>query len=63
LVAEIVFSYPGLGTTILSAITQSDYPLLSATTLVITIMVLVSAFAIDIVYAFVDPRVKAAMID
>ncbi|MCX7773910.1 MAG: ABC transporter permease [Clostridia bacterium] len=63
LVSEIIFSYPGLGTTILQAITKSDYPLLSATTLIITLMVLLASFAIDIVYGFIDPRVKAAQFD
>ena len=63
LVAEIIFSYPGLGTTLLQAITMADYPLLSATTLIITFMVLITAFGIDIVYAFIDPRVKAAQFD
>jgi peptide/nickel transport system permease protein len=63
LVAERIFSYPGLGSTILSAITNSDYPLLSATTLIITIMVLVATFVIDIIYGFIDPRVKAAQFD
>jgi len=63
LVAEIIFSYPGLGTTMLSAVTASDYPLLSATTLIITIMVLVATFLIDIVYGLIDPRVKAAQFD
>jgi peptide/nickel transport system permease protein len=63
LVAEIIFSYPGLGTAILQAITKSDYPLLSAATLIITLMVLVATFAIDIIYGFIDPRVKAAQFD
>lgn len=63
LVAEIIFSYPGLGTTMLSAIGTSDYPLLSATTLIITLMVLVASFAIDIIYGLIDPRVKAAQFD
>ncbi len=63
LVAEIIFSYPGLGTTLLSAIKTSDYPLLSASTLIITFMVLISTFAIDIIYGFIDPRVKAAQFD
>ncbi len=63
LVAEVIFSYPGLGTTMLQAITMSDYPLLSATTLIITIMVLIATFAIDIIYGFIDPRVKAAQFD
>lgn len=63
LVAEIIFSYPGLGTTMLTAITTSDYPLLSATTLIITLMVLISTFVLDVIYGFIDPRVKAAQFD
>ncbi len=41
LVAEIIFSYPGLGTTLLSGILGQDYPLISASTLIITMMVLI----------------------
>jgi len=63
LVAEIIFSYPGLGTTILRGITGSDYPLISGATLIITFMVLSASFIIDIVYGFIDPRVKAAQFD
>ena len=63
LVAEIIFSYPGLGSTMYSAVTAADYPLISATTLIITIMVLLSTFILDIVYGFIDPRVKAAQYD
>lgn len=63
LVAEIIFSYPGLGSTMYSAVTAADYPLISATTLIITIMVLIANFALDIIYGFIDPRVKAAQID
>ena len=63
LVAEIIFSYPGLGSTMYSAVTAADYPLISATTLIITIMVLLCTFVLDIVYGFIDPRVKAAQID
>ncbi len=63
LVAEIIFSYPGLGSTMYAAVTAADYPLISATTLIITIMVLLANFALDIVYGFIDPRVKAAQVD
>lgn len=63
LVAEIIFNYPGLGTTMYKAVTMADYPLISATTLIITFMVLLSAFLLDIVYGFIDPRVKAAQMD
>ena len=63
LVAEIIFSYPGLGTTILSAIKGRDYPLISACTLIITIMVLVANLIVEILYAVIDPRIKAAQQD
>jgi peptide/nickel transport system permease protein len=59
-VAEIIFSYPGLGTTILTAVLGGDYPLISATALIITLMVLITTFAIELLYGFVDPRIKAA---
>jgi peptide/nickel transport system permease protein len=63
LVAEIIFSYPGLGSTILTAVLGQDYPLISATTLIITLMVLISTFIIEILYGFLDPRIKAAQMD
>jgi peptide/nickel transport system permease protein len=63
LIAEIVFSYPGLGTTLLSAIKGQDYPLISGVTMVITIMALVAVFLLDLLYGFIDPRIKAAQTD
>jgi peptide/nickel transport system permease protein len=63
LVAEIVFSYPGLGTTLLSGIRGQDYPLISAATLMITMMVLIANFTLEILYGFIDPRIKAAQSD
>jgi len=63
LVAETIFSYPGLGMAMYNAITSSDYPVISAATLIITVMVLLASFMLDIIYAFIDPRVKAAQFD
>ena len=60
LVAEIIFSYPGLGSTILTAVLGQDYPLIAATTLIITLMVLSATFIIEILYGFIDPRIRAA---
>ncbi|MBN1579637.1 MAG: ABC transporter permease [Anaerolineae bacterium] len=60
LVAELIFSYPGLGSTVYSAALGRDYPLISATALIITVMVLITTFAIEILYGFIDPRIKAA---
>ena len=63
LIAEIIFSYPGLGTTLLNAVTGQDYPLISATTLIITVMVLLANFTLEILYGFIDPRIKATQSD
>lgn len=63
LVAEIIFSYPGLGSTILTAVLGQDYPLISATTLIVTLMVLTANFVLEIFYGFLDPRIKAAQAD
>jgi len=60
LVAEIVFSYPGLGYTMLNGVMGQDYPLISAVTLIITIMTLIANFLIEILYGIIDPRIKAA---
>ena len=63
LFAEIIFSYPGLGTTLLHSVVGQDYPLISASTLIITVMVLVATFVIEILYGIIDPRIKAAQAD
>jgi len=63
LVAEIIFSYPGLGFTLLNSVMGQDYPLISAATLIITVMVLSANFIIEILYGIIDPRIKAAQAD
>jgi peptide/nickel transport system permease protein len=63
LVAEIIFSYPGLGTTLLHSVMGQDYPLISASTLIVTLMVLFATLIIEILYGFIDPRIKAAQSD
>ena len=58
LIAEIVFSYPGIGTTIYNAIRNQDFPLISGCTLMIAMMVLAANFIVDIICGFIDPRVR-----
>jgi peptide/nickel transport system permease protein len=60
LVAETIFSYPGLGSAILTAVMGQDYPMISAATLIVTLMVLTTTFVIEILYGVIDPRIKAA---
>lgn len=63
LVAEIIFSYPGLGNTILKGVMGQDYPLISGVTLIVTGMVLVANFVIEMIYGLIDPRIKATQSD
>ncbi len=63
LVAEIIFSYPGFGYTLLNGILGQDYPLVSGATMIITVMVLTANFLLEILYGFIDPRIKAAQSD
>ena len=63
LVAEIIFSYPGLGKTLFDSVLAQDYPVVSAAALIVTLMVLITTFVIEILYGFIDPRIKAAQAD
>jgi len=55
---EIVFSMNGMGNLIYDAILSRDYPTLQGSFLVITIMVVIANFLVDILYGRVDPRVR-----
>ncbi|MGH9101988.1 MAG: ABC transporter permease [Acidimicrobiales bacterium] len=58
LLTEIIFSYPGIGTTLLNAVNNDDYPLMQGIFLVITLVVLVANFAADLLYVLLDPRTR-----
>ena len=55
---EIVFSRPGLGKLILTALSQRDYTLLQGMIVVYTLMVVVVNLLTDLTYGFLDPRVQ-----
>jgi peptide/nickel transport system permease protein len=58
IVMEIVFSYPGIGLLLLSAVQSNDYPLTEAIFLVITFAVLLANLFVDLIIVAVDPRVR-----
>jgi peptide/nickel transport system permease protein len=58
LLTEIVFNYPGIGYALFQAVQNSDYALVEGCFLVIAIAVLVANFLSELVYAFLDPRVR-----
>jgi peptide/nickel transport system permease protein len=60
LLTEIVFSYPGLGMLLFNAISQSDYPVVASITLILTVLVLLANFGVEIAYGVIDPRIQAA---
>ena len=59
ILVEAVFSRPGLGTMILKAIFARDYQLVQAGVLVLSLAVVFINTSLDIIYGFVDPRVRA----
>ena len=57
-VTEIVFNIPGLGRLIISAILRRDYPVVQGVVLVTAASYVVINLAVDVVYAFIDPRIR-----
>ena len=58
LLTEIVFNYPGIGFALYSGVQGDDYPLVEGCFLVIAIAVLAANFMSELVYTFLDPRVR-----
>ncbi|TIH35175.1 ABC transporter permease [Subtercola vilae] len=57
---ETVFAYPGIGRGIYEAVTQLDFPVLQGAFLLLAVTVVVANMLTDIVYGFLDPRVKTS---
>lgn len=58
---EVVFARPGLGTTLIKALNQHDYPVVQACLLMLAIAVMLGTLLGDILQALMDPRVRAAV--
>jgi peptide/nickel transport system permease protein len=58
IVTEQVFSYPGIGSKLLSAVTNNDYALMQGLFLFITLAVLVANLIVDLFYGLIDPRTR-----
>jgi peptide/nickel transport system permease protein len=56
---ETIFAWPGMGRAIVDAIFQRDYPLVMATSFVIAAIVILGNLLSDVLYAVVDPRIRA----
>lgn len=60
IIIEQVFSVPGIGRLLINAISNRDYPVVQALVLYITCVVVVVNFIVDVLYQFLDPRVRTA---
>ena len=58
IIIEQIFALPGIGTLVLNAITQRDYPLLQAAMLFIAFAFPIVNLVIDVLYTYLDPRVR-----
>lgn len=58
-VVEYVFAIPGMGKFFITAVTDRDYPLIMGVTLVYTALLVLANFIVDVLYGYVDPRIRA----
>ena len=58
MLTENVFMWPGMGRLVYTAITNRDYPVVMATTMLLAVMMLLANLLADITYALVDPRIR-----
>jgi len=57
-IIENVFSIPGIGRLYVEAIQQRDYPIILATTLLYSVILVLANLTVDLLYGFIDPRVR-----
>ena len=55
---EVIFALPGLGRMSVDAIFQKDFPVMQATLIVVSLNVLLVNLLVDILYGYLDPRVR-----
>ncbi len=54
---EVVFSYPGIGTTLFNAIRGSDYTLIQGIVFFLIVSIALATLILDLIYPFIDPRI------
>jgi oligopeptide transport system permease protein len=57
-VVEYVFAIPGMGRFFITAVTDRDYPMIMGVTLVYTVLLVSANLAVDLLYGYVDPRIR-----
>jgi len=62
LITELVFSYPGTGFLIFRGLSTLDYPLIQGTFVLLISTLLLANFIVDLIYAYVDPRIRTGYV-
>ena len=57
-IIERVFALPGVGALLIDSVTARDYPVIQSATLIFSVLVILVNLATDILYSFLDPRVR-----
>lgn len=60
IVVETVFAWPGMGRLAYEAITARDFPVIQAVVLVTAVIVVAVNLVVDVLYVYIDPRIRAA---
>jgi ABC-type dipeptide/oligopeptide/nickel transport system permease component len=55
---ETVFAWPGIGRLIVDSILARDYPMIQGTILIFGLLYIMVNLVVDMIYAFVDPRIR-----
>ena len=59
-IVEIIFSVPGMGSALAQAVSQRDYPAVQAMVFVMALIFLAINLSVDLIYAWLDPRIGSA---
>ena len=59
MLTETVFSWPGLGRLMVDSIKSKDIPMVLGAVIVMAVMFSIVNLIVDIIYAFIDPRIKS----
>ena len=62
MIAEVIFSVPGLGNYMLSGLSARDYPVIMGTTVFMSLTFSIVILLIDVAFAFIDPRIRSQYI-
>jgi peptide/nickel transport system permease protein len=57
-ITETVFAWPGMGSLAVRAAFERDYPMIMGITLVISAVVAASSLLVDVLYVYIDPRIR-----